>query len=457
MTMLRAVLAVALTLLGCTAPEVLAPSPSPTMSTGIAASPSPLATSPAAARPTPTPQLASEDAAWAAVRAALPSAPSIRPAWLPDHVDRRTVAYVVDGASYRVTYNVNGGDRMAVRFGLGPLPPLGPAPVSALGIRVRGVPAAFEFLYSDLSRTRIAWRENAADLAIEGGEIRGDDLLQIAWALAPSTLPAPRARVGSCAPDRAEPDAVIRRLFELAQSGDAAAVADCWSRDRVADDTGAFAAWSNLGPTSELEIRYGPRLATRYWVLVTFTFARDPSAFQGPRKSLFYLVGAEEGRWRIFESATAIALAPPPEPRPRVLPVAAAFATVRAEVGLPALTPSLPPHAGLVGEIGPEGHTGSVVLLRDDLRGITIRLGVCVCNPPPLSVRGTQAELAFRSDPKASYRVHDAADQTSFRALMWTEPNTKDRNGSICDRCEYMLSSAGLDEATFWSIARSLR
>lgn len=450
--MLRVIVAVGLVLLGCTAPGLVAPSPSPTAATEVAVSPSPLATTIAVARPTATPQLASEDAAWSAIRTALPSAPSMRPAWLPDHVDRRTVGYAIGGASYRVTYNVNGGDRMAVRFGLGPLPPLGPAPVSAIGIRVRGVPAAFEFLHNDFSKMRIVWRENTAEMAIEGGEIRGDDLLQIAWGLAPSTPPAPRARVGACAPDRAEPDAVVRRLFELAASGDVGAVADCWSRDRVAEDRGAFAAWSTLGPTSELEIRYGPRVATRYWVSVTFTFARDPTAFQGPHKSLFYQVGAEDGRWRIFESATAIALPPPSEPRPRVLPVAVAFATIRSEVGLPALTPTLPPHAGLVGEIGPQGHTGSVVLLRDDLRDVTIRLGVCVCNLSPISVRGTQAELAFRSDPTAFYQVHDAADPTSHRTLVWTEPNTRN-----CDRCEYMLSSAGLDEATFWSIARSLR
>ena len=452
MTMLRGILAVGLALLGCTAPEVLPPQPSPTVATGLAASPSPLATGTAAARPTPTPQLASEDAAWAAIRAALPGAPSIRPAWLPNYVDRRTVAYAVDGGSYRVTYNVNGGDRMAVRFGLGPLPPLGPAPVSAIGIRVRGVPAAFEFPSNDFSRTRIVWRESSAELAIEGGEIRGDDLLQTAWALAPAAPLAPRARVGSCAPDRAVPDQVVRRLFELATSGDADAVADCWSRDRVVEDSGGFAIWSKLGPTSELEIRYAPRVATRYWVSVTFTFARDPSAFQGPRKLVFYQVGVEEGRWRIFESATAIVLPPPPEPRPRVLPVAAAFATARSEAdGLPAISPSSLP-AGLVGEIGPEGRTGSVVLLRDDLRDITIRLGVCVCNLSPISARGTQAEVAFRSDPTAFYQVHDAAEPTGQRALVWTEPNTKG-----CDRCQYLLSSSGLDEATFWSIARSLR
>lgn len=450
MTMRRWFLAVGLAAVGCTAPEVLAPPPSPTVATQIAASPSPFASS-TAARPSPTPQLASEDAAWAAIRAVLPSAPSIRPAWLPNYVDRRTVAYAVDGASYRVTYNVNGGDRMAVRFRLGPLPPLGPAPVSAIGIRVRGVPAAFEFPSNDLSRTRIVWRESSAELAIEGGEIRGDDLLQTAWALAPAATPAPRTRVGSCAPDRAEPDQVVRRLFELATSGDADAVADCWSRDRVAEDVGMFAIWSKLGPTSDLEIRYGPRVATRYWVSVTFTFARDPSAFQGPRKLLFYQVGVEEGRWRIFESATAIVLPPPLGLRSRVLPVTAAFAAARSEVGLPVLSPSSLP-AGLVGEIGPEGHPGSVVLLRDDLRDITIRLAVCVCNLSKISARGTQAELAFRSDPKAFYQVHDTAQPTSHRALVWTEPNTKD-----CDRCQYLLSSSGLDEATFWAVARSLR
>ena len=439
----------ALALVGCTTPVTLAPTPSPS---GTTAPTAPTPSASATARPTPPPQIATEDAAWAAIRTAVPTAPLIRPAWLPNYVDRRTVAYAIDGASYRVTYNVNGGDRMAVRFGLGPLPPLGPAPVSAIGIRVRGVPAAFEFPSNDFSRTRIVWRESTAELAIEGGEIRGDDLLQTAWALAPGATPAPRTRVGSCAPDRAEPDQVVRRLFELATSGDADAVADCWSRDRVAENLGMFAIWSKLGPTSDLEIRYGPRVATRYWVSVTFTFARDPSAFQGPRKLLFCQVGVEEGRWRIFESATAIVLPPPPGLRSRVLPVTAAFAAARSEAsGLPALSPSSLP-AGLVGEIGPEGRTGSVVLLRDDLRDITIRLGVCVCNLSKISARGTQAELAFRSDPTAFYQIHDAAEPTGHRALRWTEPNTKN-----CDRCEYVLSSTGLDEATFWAIARSLR
>ena len=449
--MLRAILAVGLALLGCTAPALVVPSPSPTAATEVVASPSPLATS-TATRPTATPQLASEDAAWAAVQAALPAAPLIRPTWLPDTVDRRAVAYLVDGSSYRVTYRMNGGDRLGVFFAFGPQPTLLPPPVSMVGIRVRGVPAVFAFPATDFSSMRVSWREGASDLAIQIGEIRGEDLLQIAWSLDPPAPQTPRARVGACAPDRAPPDAVVRRLFELASSGDAAAVADCWSRDRVAEDTSVFAHWSVLGPTSQLDIRYSSRIAERYWVMVTFTFARDPSAFQGPHKTLFYQVGVEEGRWRIFETATGIYFLPPFEPRPRVLPVAEAFGTVRAETGLPALVPSLPLHQGLVGEIGPAQHPGSVVLLRDDIRGIRIRLSVAVHNVPPPTQRGTQARLAFRSDPQAFYQVSDATVPTSFRYLEWSEPNT-----SGCDRCGYAFSTQGLDEQTFWAVARSLR
>ncbi len=334
-------------------------------------------------------------------------------------------------------------------FALGALPSLEPAPVSGYGIRVRSAKAKLEWPALSPTWMRVAWREGGADFALETRTMNSDDLLHVAWSLRRDPVLA-RPRDGACAPDDAPPDAVVRTLFALSAGGAADAVADCWARERLADPDAqdSFARWGTFGPTTELMVRYVDRVGGRYWVSTTVTFKNDPYTLFGPHKLIFYLVGVEESRWRIFDNGTAVpALPPVGRPASRMLPVAEAFSSLRASSPLRLAPTKLPPGTVAVLLTDPER-----IDLRDDLHDVVIRIALAAHSPPPPSEGGTQRRLAFRSDAQALYEVNDATVPNTFRILVWTEP------GVIgCERCQYLLSSMGLDDAAFWTVARSLR
>jgi hypothetical protein len=250
--------------------------------------------------------------------------PIIEPTWMPPvfSAARSQMSAVTSSNAADTTYVVSyTAGRDQVLFALRPASVASPSPspgviMSGVGTLVRRSRAVLSFS-SDLfyappgtaSLRVVSWIEGAYGLRIESETISGDDLLHIAWSLdqtgAPGPGPATRAKPGACA-DATAPEATIRRLIALTGSHDADALADCF-----AFQGGSPGAWADL-PAATLEsIRLVPGAGGRRQLQPTWTFASNPGGALNQRQTMFFMVGREDGVWRIFDANTAPFPTPP--------------------------------------------------------------------------------------------------------------------------------------------------
>jgi hypothetical protein len=220
--------------------------------------------------------------------------------------------------TYVVSYTAG---RDQVRFGLRSASVASPSPSpgviwSGVGTLVRRSRAVLSFS-SDLfnappgtaSLRVVSWTEGAYGLRVESETISGDDLLHIAWSLdqagAPGPGPAIRVKPGACA-DATAPEATIRRLIALTGGHDPDALADCF-----AFQGGAYGVWADL-PSATLDLlRLVQGSGGRRQLQAQWTFSATPGGAWNLRQTMFFMVGREDGVWRIFDANTAPFPTPP--------------------------------------------------------------------------------------------------------------------------------------------------
>jgi len=246
-----------------------------------------------------------------------PGVPIIEPTWMPlvfGSGGSQTSALLGStpaNSAYTVSYRAG---RDMVTFTLGPLIPPTPYAVgtSGLGMTVRRSPAVLRFP-SDLfahpggeGLRVVSWTEGAHTLRIESETISGDDLLHIAWSLdqtgAPGAAPAARAKPGACA-DAASPEVTARHLIALIGSHDRDALTDCFARE--AEAVGYAAGWADLPSATLDSLTSVEGAGGRSQLGVTWTFASDPGGAWNPRPTNFFLIGGDDGLWRVFAANTA--------------------------------------------------------------------------------------------------------------------------------------------------------
>lgn len=274
-----------------------------------------------AATTTPVPLQQSEAEAWAMVRAALPAVPIIVPTWLPSGVDRtrvevRGIGHGPTGAAadprYTVAYVAPSG--AAIILGLGQESDIG---TSKIGTRVRNSPAVLSFGPLDSSGPwkRVRWRENGYELRIDSDRFSGADVLHVAWSLDRTGAPAPknpytRAKPGVCAAKGAPPEETVRQLLAFVGAGDRDAVMDCFSLELLGDHP-EYGAWAQLPRASDVKLQPSTELGGRIVVGAGWSFASDPGGAWGRQGFQIFVLGVEDGSWRVYETATAM-YAPPP-------------------------------------------------------------------------------------------------------------------------------------------------
>jgi hypothetical protein len=250
------------------------------------------------------------DPAWQQLRRQVaPGVPIIEPTWMPPVFGGVPAASVVAGANaadttYVVSYHT---DRDTVTLNLGGTAPSEVNAGGVGGILVRNSPAFLrfpEYLAQGGQGLRVvSWTEGSYALRIESQTISGDDLLHIAWSLDPTGAPGPapaiRAKPGVCA-DAASPELTARRLIALIGSHDPDALADCF-----AFRGGAYAVWADLPSATLDSIRLVQGTGGRRQLQVGWTFASEPGGAWNLRSTNFFLIGREDGLWRVFAVNTA--------------------------------------------------------------------------------------------------------------------------------------------------------
>jgi hypothetical protein len=295
---------------------------------GATSAPTAIASLPFAptATPQPTPtatgsavRSTSETALWARLRADLPSgAPVAQPTWLPGDIDRehaqlKDVSATASDPRYTVVYS---SARGAITFGLGP----GPAVTgSGIGTLVRNATAVLSFdsgLFSDprgRGERQVRWTESGRVLRIESEIYSGDDLLHIAWSLDRTGAPPPphpytRSKIGACANAGGTPEDTVRGYVRLLSSRDVDAIADCFALERWGQFGGLR---PELPATSDFLITGRGEVGGRTVLGASWKFASDPGGAWNPQPHMFFTIGLEDGRWRIFETGTAAYGSPP--------------------------------------------------------------------------------------------------------------------------------------------------
>lgn len=206
-----------------------------------------------------------------------------------------------------------------MRFALG-LAPSGSG--SGIATYVRNSRAVLQFpsaLFSDPGGRgwrSLMWSESDRAYLVESEFQRGEDVLHVGWSLDRSGAPMPsftRTQIASCASASSATETVRAWVLALGRH-DAARILDCFATDKLVVDGTSFAPGAAELPTATVERIGAPvPIAGRAWVDVSWTFDRDPGAAwtQGQRGFVFYLVGLEDGRYRIFDGGTG-AYGPPP-------------------------------------------------------------------------------------------------------------------------------------------------
>ena len=278
---------------------------------------SPLASPVATGTPTARPRVLSEAQAWAEVRSSLPGVPIIFPTWLPISVDRSSVELrrlVIDPSfpEYLVAYQAPDGAELSL--GLGPAPDVRSGD-SAIGTRVRNSGAALIYVggWPATSGAAVArkvrWVEGNYVLRIESERFSGDDLLHVAWSLDRTRAPAlrnPYTRVtpGVCAAQGAAPEETVRRLISFVGGGNRDAVMDCFALELLGEYPG-YGGWSELPRASDITLVRRAETGGRVVVSAGWRFATDPGGAWGQQAHQFFVLGLEDGNWRVYETATA--------------------------------------------------------------------------------------------------------------------------------------------------------
>ena len=263
---------------------------------------------------TPQPRVMTEAQAWSEVRSSLPGVPIVMPTWLPPSVDRSRVQLrelVVTPADPRYVVAYVAPDGAEVNVALGPTPDWRPGD-SAIGTRVRNSNAALIYVggwpatpaAQVLRKAR--WVEGSYVLRIESERFTGEDLLHVAWSLDRAGAPAPknpyvRLKPGVCAARDAAPEETIRRLIG---SGDRDAVLDCFSLELLGDYPG-YGGWADLPRTSDPKLEPSGETGGRVVIGAGWLFASNPGVAWTQKAHQFFVLGLEDGSWRVYETATA--------------------------------------------------------------------------------------------------------------------------------------------------------
>jgi hypothetical protein len=241
--------------------------------------------------------------------------PAAAPTWLPSSIDRskvdlRMLVAEPSEPRYEVVYSGAGGAQIVIA--LGPYSRETPSGWSGVGTQVRGVGAGLTFsgvLWTDRTATAprvVRWEEGRYVLRIESDRFTGDDLLHVAWYLDQSGKPPPanaytRNKVGACAKPGAVPEETVRLLLALSGRGDRDAVLDCYAMDTIGESgPSSVGNWAGLPSTSNVKIDRAEEIAGRVQLVTSWTFASNPGGAWGPTATRFFLLGPEEGRWRIY-------------------------------------------------------------------------------------------------------------------------------------------------------------
>lgn len=291
-------------------PSTSQPTPTVSGAGGVLPSPS-ISLSPSTTAMSPV-----EAAAWQRVRDTLPaSGPVAMPTWLPPSIDRTAVEIrELTKDSYLIAYRGDGGSVLIFAMGARPVPSA--ERDAGVGVRlVRRSSATLSFPQSVFDNPtakalrRVQWQEGDRWLRIESEDLRGDDLVRVAWSLDLATAPAPahpfiRGRAGACA--SADPEATLRTFLTLAGSGDVDAALDCYALERV-EVTGASLGqgWANLPKATFISLERRADSGGRAQLLVSWTFAGDPGGAWGSPATYFFLLTQEGGVYRIGEMGTA--------------------------------------------------------------------------------------------------------------------------------------------------------
>ena len=154
-------------------------------------------------------------------------------------------------------------------------------------------------------------------LRIEADRFTGEDLLHIAWSLDRAGAPAPknvytRAKPGVCAARAAAPEETVRRLLTFVGTGDRDAVVDCFSLEFLGETPyPGIGAWADLPRASDLKLSPPSALAGRFAISAGWLFASDPGGAWNQQAHHSFVLGLEDGSWRVYEIGTAM-YGPPP-------------------------------------------------------------------------------------------------------------------------------------------------
>lgn len=100
-------------------------------------------------------------------------------------------------------------------------------------------------------------------------------------------------------------------MLALYGSKDRDALLDCIALDRIVSVGTGAANGADLPTTSGVTIQKRSEIAGRILVMATWTFSSDPGGPSGRTPTQFFLLGLEEGAWRIYDVGTAPFGTPP--------------------------------------------------------------------------------------------------------------------------------------------------
>ena len=150
-------------------------------------------------------------------------------------------------------------------------------------------------------------------MRIDSDVYSGDDLLHIAWSLdragvPPLPVPYTRTKIGACAPQAGTAEDTVRGYVRLLSSRDTDAIADCYALERWGQSGGLR---PELPATNDFAVTGRGEVGGRTVLGASWTFASDPGGAWNQKQHMFFYLGMDDGRWRIFETGTA-AYGPPP-------------------------------------------------------------------------------------------------------------------------------------------------
>ena len=210
---------------------------------------------------------------------------------------------------YTVIYRTASGG--SIVFMLGPADMI---PGSGMGTVVRGQDATLTFpssVFSDPTKPatrRVRWLEGPNVLSITSDSFSGDDLLRIAWNLDPFSAPPPK-NTFSRTPDACGatgPEASMRTFVSLIGRHNAEAIADCFSAEYLGrSGMGTVKMWADL-PVAALDaVMTRTPVGGRPVLQLGWTFASDPGGAWNQKQTMFFTLGLDADRFRIYEIGTA--------------------------------------------------------------------------------------------------------------------------------------------------------